>query len=164
MSNQDVKDPHIFTDKNAHGLEEWLNTTDTKVCEGQGLSESEQRIGRAIFADISGFEGNSTVITQAKLLFTEIELDPEPAEENSDLAYVILDDPVPEGLAAAVASYPANNPHPQPTAQDGSTRGWCCQSGAAAAHFLGYLQSQFGANIHVWMFVCARNATSTRVN
>ena len=83
MSNQDVKDPHIFTDQNAHGLEEWLNMTYTKVCEGQGLSESEQRIGRAIFADISYFEGNSTVIAQAKLLYTEIEMDPESVEEKS---------------------------------------------------------------------------------
>eukprot|EP00980_Cylindrotheca_fusiformis_P003544 scaffold791_cov115-Cylindrotheca_fusiformis.AAC.2 len=77
-----------------------------------------------------------------------------------DPAYVTLDDPLPAGLAAAVASYPpVGSPHGAPLPHNGSTRSWRCQSEVAAHHFLGFLQNQLGAGLNGWVFVCARNAT-----
>jgi hypothetical protein len=73
-----------------------------------------------------------------------------------DPSYVVLDDPLPAGLAAAVAGYPIANPSAAPVPHDGSTRSWRCANEQAATLFLGYLQHALGAGLHGWVFVCTR--------
>ena len=80
-----------------------------------------------------------------------------------DPSYVVLDDPLPAGLAAAVAGYPIANQCVAPVPHDGSTRLWRCANEQEANHFLG-TSSMLWELVFMDGSLCARGLQFERTN